>query len=166
MGYEFRVWNTVSNEFTYFGSPLLSLKKKEGYPLEFIRISPKNQKAMISGYGELELFCEPHEIYQGDIVEVLTRRVSLGSAWYQEVSQHDGNCIARCKIIFDGAKFALDWKTPFNEAILENKHREQACRTFCEYDLSNTDLWKKVGNIHQNPKLLEENHGKDKKENS
>ena len=100
------------------------------------------------------LYNSRYDIWQGDIVEVKTKRVSLGQSWYQTVSQYDGNCVARCIVEFDGNQFKFNWDTEYNRAILANRGKETDSREFQQYDITNTSLWKKIGNIHEHPELL------------
>lgn len=86
------------------------------------------------------------ERWEGDIVEVKTQRVSLGSNWYQSTSQYDGNCTARCVIAFIDGAFRLDWDTPHNNKILELKGKETDKRDFQRYALNSNMLT--IGTIH------------------
>ena len=104
---------------------------------------------------ELMLYNPRYKVWQGDIVEVKTKRVSLGSNWYQAVSRYDGDCIARCVVEFNGNQFFFNWDTEYNRAILANRGKETESREFCQYDITNTSLWKIIGNVHDNPELLE-----------
>ncbi len=75
MEIKFRVWNKISKEYTYFGTPVLSLDKKELCPLNFLRPANRDStKVMLSGYGELEQFFSTDkkgvEIYAGSIIDM------------------------------------------------------------------------------------------------
>lgn len=122
--------------------------------------------------------CEP--LFEGDIVEVRSRRrpISENIILYRDTttSQYDVEVMARGVIYQDYGEWQLDYDNAYNDAICELRGNEQVERTV----LASTNLygfgvhyknrewfiehnqhykWKdiiKVGNIYDNPELLEE----------
>lgn len=68
-----RVWNTISNEFTWFDSPRFTLQDKPGVSqIDFANV--QYNKIMFGGYCDIELWFgrkgeDDVDIYVGDIVE-------------------------------------------------------------------------------------------------
>ena len=125
--HKYRVWNKISKEYTYFVSPILSLDKKEGYPLVFPRKSDCNAKTMISGYGDLEQFTglkdsEGREIWEGDVVEDNCNEVG---------GRYLGSRILRITFM-DGCFSA------------ESRHN-----AVCLYEMTPGTFLKVIGNIHE-----------------
>ena len=93
------------------------------------------------------------EIYEGDIVVPQAKRISLGSNWYQSVSKYDTSVKPRCEVIFKYGNFTIETKNKFNAEILRMRKKEKSERDFQIYN--SFVNWEKIGNIHENPDLLE-----------
>ncbi len=124
---KFRVWNKVSKEFTFFGTPILSLDKKENCPLTFLRPSGENIKVMISGYGELEQFTGLNDKNGKDL------------DWWEGDLLADGGKIM--EIVYRDGCFWAEWvKYPENQTALH------VIAAWAEHI-------KKIGNAHEKPEL-------------
>ena len=141
----FRVWNKISKEYTYFGTPILSLDKKELCQLTFLRPSDDDTKVMIGGYGELEQYTglrdskrtedypEGQRVFEGDVVKI---KKSHWPAFSQ------GNAYAR--VIWSNYRYMWD------EFLVPSHPNGGIWSVLSRYRPKEIEV---VGNIHQNPEL-------------
>lgn len=121
--------------------------------------------------------CAP--LFEGDIVEVWSRRRPYGESitLYRNytTSQYDTEVKVRAVICFKRGQWCLDYDNAYNKAICKLKGNEQSARTVkANHDLydfgvhrSNAEWFiehnqhckwydiVRIGNIHDNPELLE-----------
>lgn len=118
-------------------------------------------------------------LFEGDIVEVWSRRRPPGEniVLYRDntTSKYDIQVKARAVICFKNGQWQLDYNNAYNDAICELKGNEQVerivkadpCLYGFGYHRNDEDGWRehnqlykwddivKIGNIHDNPELLE-----------
>lgn len=119
------------------------------------------------------------QLFEGDIIEVHSRRRIPTESYYTEKSKHDGKCIARATIVFKRGKWQLDYDNEYNHKLEAACGNEEYDRTVKNaYDLYSFGVSKYkdngkrfmelnptthvndivcIGNIHDNPELLEDN---------
>jgi uncharacterized phage protein (TIGR01671 family) len=127
---KFRVWNKTSEEFTFFDSPIFTLLPNKQYPVAFHNCS--DTKRMLGGYGEIEQFAGKQDrnnddVYEGDIVLY----------WDDSNEQQIGIC-QWCDVSCAFGLCAIDGDDEGNQDGDMNRKPIQV-----------------IGNIHQNPELLE-----------
>lgn len=115
-------------------------------------------------------------LFEGDIVEVWTNRRPRTE--YNPVSQYDGRCKVRATIVFKDGCWQLDYDNAYNHKLEELCGKEDRARTVrgapnlfrygYHRDKENEDWYREhnkryvfddivcIGNIHDNPELLEE----------
>jgi uncharacterized phage protein (TIGR01671 family) len=97
------------------------------------------------------------EVYEGDIVQYETTRLSGGGVrWYAKSSQHDKKTFARGVVVYEAFKFTLNNKNEFNEKIKKPVGKEVDGRVFYERGLEyRPEIYEVIGNIYESPTLLD-----------
>ncbi len=130
--FRFRIWFEIGKKYVYFGKPIINIKglgRAEGTGLLF-EILPG--QTMYLGHNNIEQCTGLKDkngrlIYEGDIVER-----------------------AR-KIDYDTVNLQIEWNKKSGRYITTDaRHRDWNFSMF-EYD------YEVIGNIHENPELLEDN---------
>ena len=115
------------------------------------------------------------DLFEGDIVEVCVHR-QVGSEGFK--SKHDGYCKVRGVIVFRRGEFVVDLNNEYNINLFAAKGNEQydrdlpshlPLRRFTSWYNNNNLDWQRehnknyyyddivrIGNIHDNPKLMED----------
>ena len=117
-------------------------------------------------------------IFEGDIVQVWSRRRPVGESYFSQKSTHDERCLVRAVVIFNKGEWQLDYNNKDNSSIAaargnercnrcvsnspalfdwgHNRNRENLSR-YMNLNPSRTvhDI-QVIGNIFDNPELLEE----------
>lgn len=101
------------------------------------------------------------EIYEGDIVAVVTERLSSGhSTWYQRTSKHHGDVTLDMEVFWDFDRWALrlcrrQERLQKMDPVGRERTRQHV---HLPYEVSDRDCVTRgtvIGNIHENPDLLE-----------
>lgn len=119
--------------------------------------------------------CAP--LFEGDIVEVWSRRRLPAESWYTEKSQYDGECKVRAVIVFKCGEWRLDYDNEYNNKIAAARGNEMYDRVvnasrslYDKYPFYRGDMDKyrelhkcnkshdivRIGNKFDNPELLKE----------
>lgn len=149
-------------------------------PIEWFEVDPETV-GQCTGMKEFiaadELALTP--IFEGDIVELWSRRRIATETYWTQKSQYDGDCIVRAVIVFKCGEWRLDYNNKHNEKIAaargnemysRNVHSGKSLNGLLPYGNCNVDFLrincvnrnlkhhdiKVIGNIHDNPELVEE----------
>lgn len=116
-------------------------------------------------------------LFEGDIVELWSRRRLPTESYYTEKSQHDGECKIRAVIVFKNGEWRLDYNNEYNNKIAVARGNElydrAVNRNYSLFDVypgfhGDMDKYREmnkrhkshdivcIGNIFDNPELLKE----------
>lgn len=117
------------------------------------------------------------KLFEGDIVEVWSRRRLPTESYWTVKSQYDGECLVRATIVFKWGKWMLDYDNEHNRKLAAARGGEEydrvvnASSSLCEFSterfndngerfrrLNPNKKWYdivRIGCIHDNPELLE-----------
>lgn len=117
------------------------------------------------------------KLFEGDIVEVWSRRRIPTESYWTAKSQYDGECLVRATIVFKWGKWRLDYDNEYNNKLAAARGGEEydrvvnAAPSLCDFSterfndngesfrrLNTNKKWYdivRIGCIHDNPELLE-----------
>lgn len=145
-------------------------------PQEYCEVDPKTV-GQFTGMNDFVMAHElRHPIFEGDIMELWSRRRIGADGYWTVKSQYDGDCIVRAVVVFKNGEWRLDYDNAYNNKIAAARGNEVYDRdVYAHWSLyhliphvRNMDTYKRfnshikrddikiIGNIHDNPELLEE----------
>jgi hypothetical protein len=145
----------------------------------FVQIIPPTACQFTGAYEFVN--CNPNikgRIFEGDIVQVWSRRRPAGGSYFIQKSVHDEPCLVRAVVIFNKGEWQLDYNNKYNASIAaargnerynrivanspvlfdwgHNRNRENLKRYPQLNPNRSTHDIQVIGNIFDNPELLEE----------
>lgn len=145
----------------------------------FVQIIPPTACQFTGAYEFVN--CNPNikgRIFEGDIVQVWSRRRLAGESYYSQKSVHDEPCLVRAVVIFNKGEWQLDYNNKYNDGIAAARGNERYDRFVANSPVlfdwghnrnrENLERYMKlnpsrtvhdiqvIGNIFDNPELLEE----------
>ena len=140
------------------------------------KVAPKTV-CLFTGLHEFDI-ADPSvngRIFEGDIVQVQSRRRPSGESYWTVKSEHDGACMVKAVVVFQHGEWKLDYNNPYNEKVGAARGKEQYDRyvdgSHSLYDFSFQSqkqeeeyrrnncgkAWhdiRVIGNVHDHPELL------------